>query len=123
MIPYSIQHVYPNDDIRINNIFTTLDCIEKNKLNETFINTIIQFMDEFCSDDYGHSLQINSYDDFCKQFWIKAEFMVYDWYYIFDIYYFENTWIKWNVEEYKEEIFLAYVNKYNKIQIANHLFK
>jgi hypothetical protein len=41
MIPYSIQHVYPNDDIRINNIFTTLDCIEKNKLNETFINIVV----------------------------------------------------------------------------------
>ena len=113
MIPYSIQQVYPNDDIRNNNIFTTLDCIEKNKLNETFINTIIQFIDEFCSDDYGHGLQINSYDDFCKQFWIKAGYMVYDWYYIFDIYYFQNTWIKWNVEEYQEQIFLAYINKYN----------
>ena len=65
LLEYSIK------SIRNNNIFTTLDCIEKNKLNETFINTIIQFMDEFCSDDYGHGLRINSYDDFCEQSWIK----------------------------------------------------
>ena len=71
-------------------------------------------MDEFCSDDYGHSLHINSYDDFCKQFWINAEYIVNDWYYIFDIYYFENTWIKWNIEEYQSQIYLAYINKYNK---------
>ena len=123
MIPYCIQHVYPSDDIRVNNIFTKLDCVEKNKLNETFINTIIQFIYEFYSDNNGHSLHINSYEDFCKQFWIKSEFIVYDWYYIFDISYFENSWIKWNIEEYKEQIFIAYINKYYKIEIATHFFK
>jgi len=114
MIPYCIQHVYPSDDVRVNNIFTTFYCVEKNKLDETVINIIIQFIDEFCSSDYGHSLQIKSYEDFCNKFWEIADCIVDGWYYIFDISYFENTWKKWNIEEYKDQIYIAYVNKYTK---------
>jgi hypothetical protein len=33
-------------------------------------------------------------------------------YYIFYIKYFENDWKEWNVEDYKEDIYNSYVNKF-----------
>jgi hypothetical protein len=38
MIPYSIQHTYPTDDVIDNSIFTNHNCLEKSKLNETLIH-------------------------------------------------------------------------------------
>ena len=76
MIPYSIQYVYPSDDIRDNNIYTTYDSIEKNKLDETIINIIIEFIYDFCSEKIGHNIQITSYKDFCNKFWKKKR--IYD---------------------------------------------
>ena len=34
------------------------------------------------------------------------------WYHIFRVYYFENEWVEWNIDEYSEQIYFAYVNKY-----------
>ena len=105
-IPYSIQRAYPSDDIRDSNTYTNYYCIEKEKLKETIINTIIEFVYEFCCEDIGHNIQITSYNDFCDKFW--EPFMVRGWYYIFKVYYFEDKWIEWDVEEYQEQIYLAY---------------
>jgi hypothetical protein len=112
MIPYYIQNVYPSDDMRDNNIQTKCDYIEKNKLNETIINFIVEFIYDFCNEKTGNNIQITSYKDFCDKFWKKHEYMVREWYYIFRVDYFENVWTEWNVEEYQEQIYLAYVNKY-----------
>ena len=112
MIPYYIQHAYQSDDIRDNNISTTHNYIEKNKLNETIINEIINFMYEFCSKDIGHNIQFSSYEDFCDSYWNESGCMIRGWYYIFSIYYFEGKWIEWNIEEYQEHIYLSYINKY-----------
>ena len=35
-----------------------------------------------------------------------------DNYYVFYIKYFENDWKYWNVEDYKEEIYISYVSKF-----------
>lgn len=111
MIPYIIQMVNPSDDIRNNNIFTYYECAEKSKLNEKIINFIIIFIDEFCSPEYGHNLQIISYSDFCNKFWKIATYSKYDWYYIFRIYYFENNWIEWKIEDNQEQIYKAYIEQ------------
>lgn len=112
MIPYYVQHAYQTNDIRDNNIITTDGCSEKDKLNEKIINEIIKFMYEFCSEDIGHNIQISSYIDFCDNFWNIAECMIREWYYIFRIYYFEDKWIEWNIEEYQKQIYKEYMNKY-----------
>lgn len=112
MIPYYIQHVYSSSDIQDNNIITTPCCIEKDKLHETITNILIHFMYDFCSEDIGHNIHISSYKDFCDYFWNNAECMIREWYYIFRIYYFEDKWIEWSIEEYQDQIYLAYKNKY-----------
>jgi hypothetical protein len=112
MIPFYIQQAFPNDDSRNNNIMTTHDFCKKDNLDQKIINYIIEFMDEFCSEDYGHNIKIISYDDFCDKFWKTNESYINGWNYIFSIYYFEKKWILWNIEEYKEQIFTNYVNKY-----------
>ena len=112
MIPYYIQRAYQSNDIRDNNIITTDGCCEKEQLNNTIVNEIIQFMYEFCSEDIGYNIQVSSYEDFCDHFWNEAGCMIREWYYIFKIYYFEDKWMEWNIEEYQEQIYLAYTHKY-----------
>lgn len=110
MIPYVIEQVRPSDCLNDCNIITSYYSSEKEKLNENIINNIIDNMYEFCSDEYGHGIKIISYDDFCEQYWkIKQNKM--DTFYIYYVYYFENEWKHWNVEDYKEDIYVSYVNK------------
>ena len=114
MIPYVIEYVSPNDDIRDNNICTIYDCTKKNNLDETIINFIINFMHGFCNKTYGHNIKIKSFDNFCNQFWKETEYIIRGWYCIFRIYYFyKEEWVEWNIEEYSEQIYVAYVNKYD----------
>ena len=112
MIPYYIQHVYLNSYMQNNDVYTKCDYIERNKLNETVITAIIDFIYAFCNNITGNNIQIISYNDFCDKFWKKNEIIDKDWYYIFKVSYFENVWMEWNIEEYQEQIYDAYVNKY-----------
>jgi hypothetical protein len=57
------------------------DYIEKNKLNETIINFIIEFIYEFCSDKFGYDIEVTSYKDFCNKFWKIKEIRIREWYY------------------------------------------
>jgi hypothetical protein len=109
-IPYYIQYAAPNDDGRYNNIFTTHEYCEKDKLHDEIIIFIINYMYEFCSEDCGHNIIINSYDDFCEKYWeLHCIKMIY-WENIFQIYYFENDkWIEWNIEDHKDEIYRLYL--------------
>lgn len=120
MIPYSIQHVSPNHDIRHDNIYTIYDSIENNILNETIISYIVDFIHDFCNETTDHPIQITSYKNFCYKFWRKTEFIVKEWYSIFRVYYFENEWIEWNLEEFQENIYNAYVKK-NRSLIQNNV--
>ena len=112
MIPYSIERISPSDDIRDSNICTIYGCIEKTKLNQMIIDFITEIMYDFCSKETGYNIQITSYEDFCIQFWKITEFQVRSWYYIFKIYYFENEWIEWNIEEHTEQIYTTYTNTF-----------
>jgi hypothetical protein len=113
MIPYCIQYASAVEDPRDNNIFITNDCCKREKLNTTIISIIIQFMYEFCSEDYGHGITISSYDDFCQKYWQFQGFQVRGWYWIFHIVYFDdNSWIEWKMEDYTKAIFNAYQDKY-----------
>jgi hypothetical protein len=111
MIPYVIEHSYPSDDINEHNIDTSYHSSEKDKLNETIIYSLIEIMYQFCSEEYGNGIKITSYDNFCYQYWKKMEIKM-DNFYVFYIKYFENDWKEWNVEDYKEEIYISYVSKF-----------
>ena len=111
MIPYVIEQSNPSDDIRLPNIDTHYYSSEKDKLNENIINSIIEIMYEFCSEEYGYGIKITSYDDFCSKYWETMEFRM-DNFYVFYIKYFENDWKEWIVEDYKEEIYNSYVTKF-----------
>lgn len=113
MIPYFIQQANSSDDTRCNNIYTTYNCSEKDTINEHIIHYIINIMYEFCSDKYGHNIKITSYDDFCNKYWKIKGNIIDGWYSIFRIYYFENNWIEWNIEDHKEQIYISYINNYS----------
>lgn len=117
MIPYIIQQAHPTNDCRYKNIFTNFMNCEKDNLDNNVITYIIEFMFEFCSKDYGHGIQISSYDDFCEQYWRLSDVEISGWFEVFKIsYYKNNKWSTWNIDEHKEEIYNQYVNKYiNKL--------
>jgi len=112
MIPYYIQKASSSEDTRDQNICVTHNCCVKSNMNEKIIDYIVNEMYEFCSVEYGYGIKIKSYDDFCDQYWAIREIKLHGWYDIFDVYYFENEWIKWNISDYKKEIYDEYV-KYN----------
>jgi hypothetical protein len=112
MIPFCIEQAFPSDDSRNNNIISTYDYCKKDNLNNKIISYIIDVMYEFCDEHYGHNIKITSYDDFCHQFWKINENYINGWSNIFHVYYFEKKWINWNIEQYKEEIYIEYNNKY-----------
>lgn len=113
MIPYSIHYASSVHDERDNNVFITNDCCKREKLNATFISIIIQFMNEFCCEEYGHGVTIYSYDDFCQKYWQLQGFQIRGWYLVFRINYFiDDTWIQWKIEDHASDIFKAYQEKY-----------
>jgi len=111
MIPYIIEQSRPSDDTRILNVDTSYYSSEKYKLNESIIDSIIEIMYEFCSEEYGWNIKITSYDDFCNQYWKIKEIRLEN-FYVFHIKYFENHWKDWNVEDYKEDIYISYLSKF-----------
>ena len=117
IIPYVIEHSYPSDDIDERNIDTSYYSSEKDKLNETIISSLIEIMYQFCNEEYGNNMKITSYDDFCYQYLKKMEIKM-DNFHVFYIKYFtplqrcKNEWKEWNVEDYKEKIYISYVNKF-----------
>ena len=114
MISYVIQQARPSDDCRDNNIVSEFSSCDKAKLDEEIINYIIQVMYEFCSKEYGHGIQITSYDDFCDNYWKNSGFEIRYWCNIFRVKYYENNqWLTWKVDDFKEKIYNTYVNKYN----------
>lgn len=68
MIPYCIHYASAVDDGRDNNIFITNECCKKEKIDSCIISFIIEFMYEFCNEEYGYNITISSYDNFCQQY-------------------------------------------------------
>jgi hypothetical protein len=113
MIPYTICNAAAIEDARDNNIFITNGSCKKEEINSCIISFIIEFMDEFCSEKYGHGITISSYDNFCEQYWILQGFQIRGWFLIFRIKYFiNNKWKLWNIEDNVELIFTEYKKKY-----------
>jgi len=111
MIPYTISRVFPSSSYNNtrNCSIGYYVCDNINDLIIDIIAEIVEFMYEFCSNEYGHSIEISSYFDFCNKWWNFQECIINDDY-IFEIYYFQNnTWIEMNITDYNDEIYKAYV--------------
>ncbi len=107
MIPFVIEQLN-----NYANIITTYDKCEENIINDKIIKHIIDNMYEFCSEEYGHNIKINSYDDYCNKYCNINDISTKNVYDIFNVYYFQNNnWILWNINDHKDEIY----NSYTKI--------
>ncbi len=106
--PYVIEQAINNGAYTDQaNIFNTYGSIELNKLHQTFIDEIVSFMTEFCSD---HKINVTSYDDFCKKFYCingricdRPLFIMH--------YFIDGEWKTWEPELYDSEIYNAYAVK------------
>ena len=67
--------------MRDNNIDIEHGCVENEKINETIINSIIEFINDFCYEETGHNWQITSYRDFFGKFWSNGEYIIRGWYF------------------------------------------
>lgn len=111
MIPYFILKASPSDDIRKDNIVTTMGSCEKDKLDEEIITSITTDMYEFCSEQYGYDIKITSYANFCNQFWEITGFQITYWQQIYRVFYFENDkWIEWDILEHAYDIYDYYTH-------------
>ena len=78
-------------------------------------------MYEFLSKDYGHDIEIISYDDFCEKWWERQDFTIKNAS-VYYIKYFENNeWHRWNTDNYGNKIYEEYKlfvqKKKNKISM------
>jgi hypothetical protein len=112
MIPYIIKQARPIDDTCYDNVIIELSSSRcKEDLNKDIIDYISTVMYEFCSEEYGHDIKITSYSDFCEKYWKTLEMQLKYWDSVFEVYYFENNWIKWDITAYQDKIWLAYNKK------------
>jgi len=107
IVPYFIQFANPSDDSRDNNIDIIYDSSEKCELNRHIINEIVCLMNDFCF-SHINIIEITSFDDFCDQYWKHNEIVISGWHNVFNIRYFENGWVEWNIEDFKEEIYAVF---------------
>jgi hypothetical protein len=112
MIPYIIKQARPTCDIRDNNVIVHYNLTRNiEDLDKDVIDFIVGEMYEFCSEKYGHNIQIKSYSDFCKKYWEILEIKLHYWENVFEVYYFKNEWIKWNLTSHQDKIFSCYMEK------------
>jgi len=116
-IPYYIQRVRPNNDVRYNNIINIAKhSAKKVNLDEDIIDFIVVDMYDFCSDIYGYGIQISSYEDFCNKYWELQDCQIQGWLHIYQVYYFENNvWMQWNIEDKFSKIYEKYVERFHQI--------
>ena len=115
MIPYIIKQARPIDDTSYDNVIIELSssrCTED--LHNDIINYIATVMYEFCSEEYGHDIKITSYLDFCEKYWKTEGIKLKYWDSVFEVCYFDNNWIQWDITVYQDEILLVYNKKVNK---------
>ena len=107
-IPYVVEiAMYQDGYSNQSNIHTHYEYAEKDYLDKHIINYIVTLMYEFCSPDYGHGIEITSYDDFCKNWW-KLRGKITDAPVLQIRYYVNNNWCEWNIELHKNDIYEYY---------------
>jgi hypothetical protein len=112
MIPYIIKQARPAyytdyDNVIVN--FGSTSHIEN--LDKVIIDYIVDEMYSFCSEEYGHNINITSYSDFCEKYWEMLKIKLKYWDSVFEVYYFENKWIDWDITAYQDKILSAYMEK------------
>ena len=109
MIPFVIEQARPNDDSRHNNVIVNFNSVKNMKeLNEDIINYIVSEMYDFCSEEYGHGINITSYSDYCEKYYKTIQIKLLYWNGVFEVRYFTNEWINWDVYENNDKIMIAY---------------
>jgi hypothetical protein len=128
MIPYVIKQATPCHYYLYQNIESFFASSEKDEMNEHIIKYIINIMHKWYNEameyyEYQCDVSITSYNVFCEHYWSQVDVhkweneelyapMMRDWKNVFRVYYFENEWIEWNIEDYKEQIYISYINNY-----------
>lgn len=111
LIPYIVYQASPTDDDRNSNMDLSVGSCEQNSLHNDIIQNIVNIIYDFCSKEYGYNITITSYDDFCEKYWEIREIRIRGWYDVFEVRYFSNKWILWDINKYKETIFNEYMKK------------
>jgi hypothetical protein len=112
MIPYIIKQARLTHDIRDNNIIVHYNLTRNiENLDKDVIDYIVGEMYKFCSEKYGYNVQIKSYSDFCKKYLEKLKIKLNYLENVFEVYYFENKWIKWDLIFHQDKIFSVYMEK------------
>ena len=111
MIPFVVESAISNGAYTDRaNISTEYGCTEKCKLHTLFIDIIINDMYEFCSDEYGHGINIKSYDEYCYHYSkINCSFRYAPLYMMH--YFMDGVWKIWDPIIYDDEIYMAYITK------------
>jgi hypothetical protein len=111
MIPYTITRVCPSSMYtHSENVSIEYSvCENVSEFIHNVTRHIVEFMYEFCSEKYGHGIDIVSYSDFCSQWWTKQECNMNN-FYIFEVHFFQNnTWDTLNITNYHHKIYDDYV--------------
>ena len=111
MIPYTLLQANPQGDYsNYANVHTSHHTSENRiTLHNSLICYIVEFIYEFCSKEYGHNIDITSYDDFCEKWWDKQDQELIN-VPIFEIHYFEkDEWKEWKTYDNEKEIYEGYM--------------
>ena len=111
MIPYILSEASPQGSyFNYANIQTSCHvCKDSGTLHSTLLDYIVEFVYEFCSKEYGHGIDITSYNDFCDKWWSRQDRELIN-IPIFEIHYFENDeWKEWKTYDNETEIFEGYM--------------
>ena len=111
LVPFVIEHAVSNGSYTDQpNIFTEYSCISKDQLHQTFIDEIVEFMYEFCSAEYGHGIEITSYDDFCEKYY-DENCRVDDVPLYIMRYFVDGEWHIWEPNTHSIDIYRNYITR------------
>lgn len=111
MLPYILSQANPQGAYsNYANVHTSVHvCENRVTLHSSFLCYIAEFMFEFCSKQYGHDIDITSYDDFCEKWWDRQDSELIN-VPIFEIHYFEkDEWKEWKTYDNEKEIYEGYM--------------
>jgi hypothetical protein len=112
-IPFCINQANGTSNPNEPNITTHLHFAKVDEnLKDAIIAKIIIIIYQICSQEYGFGINIHSFEDFCEKYWKNTEYgcNISFYKYVFQVYYFANDcWNEFNVIQYQNEIYDAYV--------------
>ena len=115
MIPYVVTEPNPGHG-RSANMHTSYGVCEDYTLTAHLTSAIAEIMYEFCSKEYGHGLQINSFQDFCTQWWEKQDYVMPNTPFYAVHFFWRGEWQEWKTDEYELELYHAYLAKVKEKQ-------